>query len=524
MKHTLLITSAAAAAITGSTAFAQTTGPSSSQSPYVQATSAGLSVTSILTTGDSVGGYRMSGIPDGLGAYDNGDGTFTVLLNHELGSTSGITRAHGSKGAFISEWVVNKTNFAVNSGSDLIKQVYSWDSVNGTNFSSSATLAFNRFCSADLASTSAYFNASSGLGTTSRIFLTGEEGGAGRAWASVSTGADKGKAYELGNFTVSGGVTAWENLLANPFAQDKTVVIGNNDGGSGVVQDKLALYVGNKSNAGTEVQKAGLVGGVTKWISVTGATNEINDTTNRTTGIANSTTFTLTTAANGTTFSRPEDGHWNPLNPNEYFFVTTDQLDKTDLSGQTQKGGTRLWRLTFNDITNPDAGGTIDVLIDATAVPGGVGNARPNMLDNMTVTDDGKIILQEDTGNAEHNAKIWMFDPSTNALTQILKHDPLRFGDINGAGVFTAGSVTKDEESSGVIDISAIMADGNRWLLLDVQNHLASADPELVQGGQLVAVNMGALAQIPEPSTYAAILGVAGFAAAALRRRKAQAA
>jgi hypothetical protein len=38
----------------------------------------GIGTTSILTVGDSVGGYRMVGIPDGLGAYDNGDGTFTT--------------------------------------------------------------------------------------------------------------------------------------------------------------------------------------------------------------------------------------------------------------------------------------------------------------------------------------------------------------------------------------------------------------------------------------------------------------
>ncbi len=30
----------------------------------------------------------MVGIPDGLGAFDNHDGTFTVLMNHELGNTA----------------------------------------------------------------------------------------------------------------------------------------------------------------------------------------------------------------------------------------------------------------------------------------------------------------------------------------------------------------------------------------------------------------------------------------------------
>src|SRR5690349_1930779 len=79
---------------------AQTTGPSTSQSPYALPTLAGGATTSILSVGDSVGGYRMVGIPDGLGAFDNGDGTFTLVMNHELGATAGVTRAHGQKGAF----------------------------------------------------------------------------------------------------------------------------------------------------------------------------------------------------------------------------------------------------------------------------------------------------------------------------------------------------------------------------------------------------------------------------------------
>ena len=40
----------------------------------------------------------MVGLPDGLGAFDNGDGTFTLLANHEAGSTNGIPRAHGAAG------------------------------------------------------------------------------------------------------------------------------------------------------------------------------------------------------------------------------------------------------------------------------------------------------------------------------------------------------------------------------------------------------------------------------------------
>src|SRR5512134_3232748 len=80
------------------------TGPSSSQSPYIVRSQPGVVTKAILTVGDSVNlkpdgvtPYRMVGIPDGLGAFDNGDGTFTLLMNHELGGTVGVARAHGVK-------------------------------------------------------------------------------------------------------------------------------------------------------------------------------------------------------------------------------------------------------------------------------------------------------------------------------------------------------------------------------------------------------------------------------------------
>lgn len=102
-----LKTLALAAAMTLALSAAQAaTGPSSSQSPYLVPTATGVAVTSIITVGDAAGnGYKMVGLPDGLGAYDNNDGTFTVTMNHELGNTVGAVRAHGSMGAFVSKWV-----------------------------------------------------------------------------------------------------------------------------------------------------------------------------------------------------------------------------------------------------------------------------------------------------------------------------------------------------------------------------------------------------------------------------------
>ena len=97
------------------------TGLSTLTTPYLQPLVADAQFTSILTVGDQVGGYKMVGIPDGAGAFDNNDGTFTMLLNHELGNTVGVTRAHGSIGAFISKWIINKSDLTVVSGSDLIQ-------------------------------------------------------------------------------------------------------------------------------------------------------------------------------------------------------------------------------------------------------------------------------------------------------------------------------------------------------------------------------------------------------------------
>ena len=104
-------------------------GPTSSATPYVlPIAGSGVQFKSILTTGDTIGSATMAGIPDGLGAFDNGDGTFTLLMNQEIGSGSGAVRAHGGKGAFVSSWIINKTDLSVTSGSDLIRNVYGWNS------------------------------------------------------------------------------------------------------------------------------------------------------------------------------------------------------------------------------------------------------------------------------------------------------------------------------------------------------------------------------------------------------------
>ena len=150
MKRKLLsVLVAGALASLGATAQAAQ-GPSSSATPYVTPTAAGWDVTSIISVGDAAdNGYKMVGIPDGLGAYDNGNGTFTVLMNHEIGTGSGINRAHGANGAFVSEWIINKSDFKVLAGADLATSHLVWSNT-GYVTASGAANSFNRLCSADL--------------------------------------------------------------------------------------------------------------------------------------------------------------------------------------------------------------------------------------------------------------------------------------------------------------------------------------------------------------------------------------
>ena len=109
----------------------------------------------------------------------------------------------------------------------------------------------------------------------------------------------------------------------------------------------------------------------------------------------------------GTSFLRPEDGAWDPRKSNVFYFVTTDRnnfaADGTVRDNQdiTQIGRSRLWAVTFDDVTKIATDGTptakLEMLLDGTE--GG------DMFDNIAVDRSGVVYLCEDPGNSRHNAK-----------------------------------------------------------------------------------------------------------------------
>lgn len=445
-------------------------GPSSTDGPYVIPVDPSVDTTSLLTVGDSVNTdpaapgtpYRMVGIPDGLGAYDNGDGTFTAVMNHELPPTAGRLRAHGAPGAFVSKWTIDKKTLRVLHGEDLIKQVAL--APGGAYAAPAKGVVIGRLCSGNLPDQSALYNAKSGLGYPARMFMSGEEVGAeGRAFAHDLSGTSWELPY-LGKFS-------WENAVANPGSGDKTIVVGLDDSTPGEVY----VYVGQKRATGNPAERAGLTGGKLYGVRIPGIVEE-TDTTFPSSGsrfelvdlgdASKKTGAQLqaeSTALGVTKWQRPEDGSWSPRDAREFYWVTTASMTNQS----------RLWRFNFDSLANPAAGGTVDLLVDGPADPTAEG---PKMMDNMTVDHWGRVLVQEDPGNNPRLAKVWSYSIKKDTLTELARHDRARF----------SPPTAQDEESSGIIPMNDILGPG--WYLFDVQWHSQKRDAELVEGGQLQAL------------------------------------
>ena len=449
------------------------TGPSSSRPPFQEAVDSGYALISLMSVGDTVNNkadgvtpHRLVGLLDGLGAFDNGNGTFTVLANHEIGANLGVIRAHGSNGAFVSKIIIAKSNLTVLNVSDLATNIQIW---NGSSFvQSNTTIA--RLCSADLPAVSAFHFPGGSVGTPNRIFMNGEESSNGRGFAFVATGPDAGKAWELPYL----GKFAWENSVASPHAQAKTIVMGLDD--DGTTDSQVYVWIGNKQATGLDIEKAGLQNGSLWGVQVTGLAQEVTATTAaqrnftlfnfgdvRALSEAQLETFGNTNGV--TAFQRVEDGVWDPANPRDFYFVTTASFT----------GNSRLWRMRFTDIANPEAGGVLDMLLD--------GTEGPKMMDNIGIDPDGNLLIQEDPGNQAHIAKTWKYVVATDSLVLVSQHRPT---------LFTTGQpgfLTQDEEASGIIDVSSIL--GYRAYLIADQAHSTTGIPaglnttELRENGQL---------------------------------------
>ena len=487
-------------------------GPSTTTNPYVLPVAEDVRIVSLLTVNDGAAGngYRMVGIPDGLGLTKVGDNV-TLLMNHELrdapGQEQGIARRHGQIGAFVSRWVIDPQTLKVKSGADLINPgVKFWDYPNGGYVTSAPRYAdmtaqqvsFGRFCSGTLSDPGLFYNARTGAGYRGQIYFGNEEDGDnGRSFAITLDG----KAQALPRL----GLFSWENTIPAATRSDTTLIMGQEDGPTDGSQPWV--YVGHKLKEGSAVTRAGLTNGLS---FVLDAANPAvtNDATFRSTyGVGTPADVALVNVPwslagglqnslakdTGLSLDRIEDGSWDPRHPNDFYFVTTEGGETSGMGLDARDGG-GLWRLSFKNIDRPSLGATLTLLLDGSQSLGAT-EPKFNKPDNMTIDRHGNLLIQEDPGGNNHVARIIAYRIRDSALAVVGRFDETLFGP--GANDDPA-RLTIDEESSGIIDTERLLGAGT--FLFDAQVHTAKNLPagtgpgtvqEFVENGQLLLLKVG---------------------------------
>lgn len=195
----------------------------------------------------------------------------------------------------------------------------------------------------------------------------------------------------------------------------------------------------------------------------------------------------------GTEFARVEDGHFNPMNRNEYFFVTTQSdSDGTGWTGNAtgtgatvnspavkeastpSRDGGALWKLTFVNVLKPELGATLDLVLNGSEAPEGLGAAKVNKLDNITISNDGTVaFLQEDPGGNDQVARLLAVRLSDRRLVTVATFDENMFG-VSGTADNANAQLTNDEETSGVFDATKLFGGSGLTFMFNAQIHPVS--------------------------------------------------
>ena len=442
--------------------------------------------------------YRMVGIPDGLGARANGDGTSTLFMNHEFTQATisqPIVGGPEYRGAYVTKWILDADGDPV-SGERAYDSVFMENTLVGPAAEvGNATPAFSRFCSGTLTGPP--------QGLDRWIYFTNEEEQLsfgptfdGKGGLSVAIFDNQLHALpKLGHFSK-------ENTLVQPSSGTRTVIFSLEDGPA-TLDNQLYMYVGtkNRSAGASALARNGLDNGklyvfrsldpdrnsertfvrgsVTgEWVEIPGAEN-----------MTEAQLEAASDAVNAMTFVRPEDGAYNPNNPNEFFFDTTGSSSGVD-NGVNELG--RLYSLRLNSV-DPLKPATLRLVYNADTVVARGGDIAISP-DNLGVSSQYLMINEDGTTESRavmsakgRDGSVWRFDLVKNAgrgvgvdvatATRVAQLDPPgRDAAPVGPGIW---------ETSGIIDASSMFG-ADSWLS-DVQAHPPTAPPSAgaVEDGQL---------------------------------------
>lgn len=456
--------------------------------PYALPVGPDYSVIPILSVGDRVPRlsdpsqwFQMIGIPDGLGAHANKDGTTTVFMNHELQYTARSEPIVGQplyRGAFVSKLVLS-ADACVLAGDVAYHTVYAENVFVGpTATISNTTPPFARFCSGALAWKEAGFDRP--------IYFAGEEADGtntfdGRGGSAVAIFDDA--AWTLPRL----GHMAWENAVPRPDKGKDTVIMCMEDGDIGDCQ--LYMYVGRKdkshragplrrngldngalyvfvADAGHPTNEAGFPAGslMGRWVLVPGAES-----------LTDVQLESASDALGAFAFDRVEDGAFWPHDPNEFYFVTTGGSPANTLG--------RLYRLEL-DKANLLGQAKLTVIYNADQVIAAGGDIALSP-DNVGASDDYLMIQEDGTSQSRpvigakgRKGNVWRINLHTGAVDNVVEMTSVaRDGIVTGPGVW---------ESSGIISTPTLFGPDS-WLF-DVQAHSPTRAPlpNTVEDGQLL--------------------------------------
>ena len=417
------------------TPMALAAGSMTAKRPFLVATdSATLEITPIITAGEMVGDYQMAGVPDGLGAYQDG-ADVVLFMNHEL------TTADGANASFarVSRLVLDGKTGAVTSGS------YALDGTEG----------YERLCSASLAGSDAGFK--------TPVFMTGEESQSGK-FGGVAIAID-GATSEVTQLPWLGHISH-ENVLAVPGFTGKTVIVTTDDDSKG---SELYLYVADSPEAvlaGSgqlyvfKADKGANTGDIKKGDDLTGSFAPVGQSDN-----ADPKTLQAAVTSMGAfNFVRLEDVTYDRNTTTTIYFTDTgdDQDPNLDASGKPYTKNGRIYSMAL-DPSDPTKVTSFKVLLD-----GDAGDDIKNP-DNVDASKTTLMICEDRNGynraeNSDDTGRIFAYTFADGKLTAIAKLDQ-----SDGPGLVDQGDKAGSWESSGILNVSEFYGDG-AWLV-DVQAH-----------------------------------------------------
>jgi hypothetical protein len=435
--------------------FGSSSGFDTAKAPYVTPAAPGVKVDAILSVGDTIGGYQMSGIPDGLGAYAAGrkKGTAVVVMNHELGRS--FPNNPPGVDTRITRLEIDRRTHRVKKAEYLFR----------------GNEGFERFCSATLSIINGrpfYFTGEEA------VPIAGQPPGPAHDGSSIVMDPETGMWVETPHF----GHLQHENVV--PLKLKKWVFLTSEDDFRPGEPSYVYAWIGSSFNESIRgrngslyVWKAddpGETGNATvaKGESVPGHFVPISQAEN-----ANSTSLKAAALArNAFKFDRLEDIAARPDKAGRTYIADTGKLPAT------QRG--RIYQFDV-DRRNP-LKATLKLILD--------GDAGDDIVNPDNMGASSKVLaIQEDRESVFRTSpnRVLVYDfksKKIKTVAEVVVPPPL-----------ILGQNPNNAESSGIIDASHLL--GRNWWLLDVQAHNKTESqpgPSLAPGsstgedGQLLAV------------------------------------